>query len=450
MKKRIAFISDHASPLATLGGVDSGGQNVYVAELAKRLADTGYEIDIFTRKDDKAQVEIVNWLPGVRVVHVKAGPEMFVPKEKLLYYMPDFVEYMLAFMQRQQVRYNLVHAHFFMSGWVASELRKLTGIPYTITFHALGLVRKQHQKEMDQFPAERLKIEAMLVKDADHIVAECPQDKADLITFYNAEESNITVIPCGFCPGEFGPVDKKTAREMLQLNPDEKILLQLGRMVPRKGVDNVIRGLGTVSKKLNNVRLLIVGGEADMPEVLQTPEVQRLQQVAMEAGVADRVTFTGRRSRDVLKYYYAAADVFITTPWYEPFGITPLEAMACGTPVIGANVGGIKYSVVDGKTGLLVPPRNPLALGNAIVKMVTNDKLLAAMHKNALIHVNRYFTWNRVARSMHTLYQQLTNIPVPAANKWHSNLLLKDISSFIKESFLSSGLEPHMQGQITQ
>jgi len=450
MKKRIAFISDHASPLATLGGVDSGGQNVYVAELAKRLADIGYEIDIFTRKDSMAQAEVVNWLPGVRVIHVKAGPEVFVAKEKLLYYMPDFVQYMLNFMQQQKIKYSLIHAHFFMSGWVASELRKLTGIPYTITFHKLGLVRKQHQKEMDQFPEERLGIEAMLVKDADHIIAECPQDKDDLVNLYQADAGNITVIPCGFCSREFYPVDKAAARKMLQLNPDEKILLQLGRMVPRKGVDNVIRGLGTVRKKLSNVRLLIVGGEADMPEVMQTPEIQRLQQVAAEAGVSDCITFTGRQGRDVLRYYYAAADVFITTPWYEPFGITPLEAMACGTPVIGASVGGVKYSVVDGKTGFLVPPHNPWALGEKIEKLVTNEALLAAMRKNALVHVNRYFTWNRVARSMHTLYQSLANIPAPAANKWNSSLLLKDISSFIKESLLTPGLESNMQRQITQ
>ena len=381
MKKRIAFISEHASPLATLGGVDNGGQNVYVAELSKELARKGYEIDVFTRNDDPHLKEVISFYPGVRVINVKAGPVAFVEKEKLLPYMHEFTLSMLYFIKQHNLEYDLIHAHFFMSALVASNIKKQLNIPYVVTFHALGLVRLAHQKEMDKFPVDRFDIERMVVKDADMIIAECPQDKEDLIHYYNADPVKISIAPCGFSSKEFYVIDKKIARQKLNLNQHERILLQLGRMVPRKGVDNVIRSLSKLNGNLENTRLLVVGGESDEPDEERTPEIGRLKKVALEEGVAEHVTFTGRRGRDVLKYFYAAADVFITTPWYEPFGITPLEAMACGTPVIGANVGGIKYSVANNKTGFLVPPKDPAALAEKIECLLSDPQLLVTMKK---------------------------------------------------------------------
>lgn len=447
MKYRIAFISDHASPLAALGSVDSGGQNVYVAELAKQLAARGYSIDIFTRRDNEQQAEIVDWLPEIRVIHITAGPATYIPKEKLLPYMSVFAEEMEAFILRNQLDYKLLHAHFFMSGCVASVIRKQLNIPYIITFHALGLVRRIHQKEADQFPIERVSIETMLVHDADHIIAECPQDKADLIQHYEAREEDISIIPCGFSSEEFYPVDKTSARRQLQLPVDGKIVLQLGRMVPRKGVDNVIRSLAHMKTGTEPVYLVIVGGEGDLPEVLNTPELKRLQQVAEEAGVLNQVIFTGKQSRHLLRYYYSAADVFVTTPWYEPFGITPLEAMACGTPVIGSAVGGIKYSVVNGRTGYLVPPRSPIHLGQKLDQLLNNPSLLKSMKQNALIHVKKEFTWEKVARSMHSIYMQAYRKPAEERiNNWQDSLLLKDIGQFLKESFYVPGVRQPVPG----
>jgi glycosyltransferase involved in cell wall biosynthesis len=178
-------------------------------------------------------------------------------------------------------------------------------------------------------------------------------------------------------------------------------------MVPRKGVDNVIRAAGKLKDCLSSLRLVIVGGEADTPDPELTPEIKRLQQIASEENILDRVMFTGRKNRDILKYYYAAADVFISTPWYEPFGITPLEAMACGTPVIGANVGGIKYSVADGLTGYLVPPHQPAALAEKIKDLLSDGEMYHAMQKNAIRRVHKFFTWNKVADKMHQLYQKI-------------------------------------------
>jgi len=229
MKKRIAFISEHASPLATLGGVDAGGQNVYVAELAKFLARLNYQIDIYTRWEDIRQDKVVNWLPNIRVIHVKAGPIAYVQKEQLLQYMPEFRHDMLQFIAKNRLEYELVHANFFMSGLVAMQLKVLLGFPYVITFHALGHVRKIHQKEADKFPEERLQIEEEVASMADMVIAECPQDKEDLIQYYGVDETKIDIIPCGFSPSEFYPINKLWARRFLKLNSREKIILQLGR-----------------------------------------------------------------------------------------------------------------------------------------------------------------------------------------------------------------------------
>ena len=439
MKKKVAFISEHASPLALLGGVDSGGQNVYVAELSKQLVQKGYDVDIYTRKDNSELEEIVNWQPHIRVIHVIAGPQQTIPKEQLLGYMDEFTMNMLWFIKENDINYTLIHANFFMSALVASNLKKHLGIPYVVTFHALGLVRKIHQKEADVFPDERINIEKYVVADADQIIAECPQDRDDLIYHYGAQTEKITIVPCGFNSKEFHPIDKLKARKHLNLPEDEKIILQLGRMVPRKGVDNVIRAMGRLKDCSHNLRLVIVGGEADVPDPVLIPEIKRLQKIAAKEGVLDAVTFTGRKERKVLKYYYAASDLFITTPWYEPFGITPLEAMACGIPVIGANVGGIKYSVVDNHTGFLVPPHDPNALAQRIDYLLSDERLYAFMQKNALRRVNKMFTWSKVAEGIHHLYEKvLSGLRKKVAEQERilplENFTLRSFEQLIQES----------------
>lgn len=439
MKRKIAFISEHASPLATLGGTDSGGQNVYVAEVPKQLVKLGYSVDVFTRKENEEIDEIVNWLPGIRVIHIKAGPETIIPKENLLSLMEEFAINMISFIRKEEINYELVHANFFMSALVASKVKKVFHIPYVVTFHALGLVRKKFQKEMDLFPEERIDIEKYILANADQVIAECPQDKEDMIRLYHAPPENISIIPCGFSSKEFYPVDQKKARKYLGLNEEEKIILQLGRMVPRKGVDNVIKALGKIEKNRQSFRLVIVGGPHDVPDLLKCAELARLNSLAKEEGVQASVTFTGRKQREVLKYYYSAADIFITTPWYEPFGITPLEAMACGTPVIGSNVGGIKYTVEEGKTGLLVPPNNPTALAAKIEMLIEDERLLTAMRHNCLKRVNKFFTWKSVASSCHYLYEKISESK--QKELWHSHVItleslnLKNAGYLLKDPF---------------
>jgi D-inositol-3-phosphate glycosyltransferase len=404
MNRKIAFISEHASPLALLGSTDSGGQNVYVGELAAQLIKSGFEIDIFTRWENPFAAQVISCQPGLRVIHVHAGPVEQVPKEEILPYMYDFREEMLNFIHAEGIVYELIHANFWMSGLVAMELKGILNIPFVITFHALGHVRKLHQKEQDKFPPQRGLIEEEIVRQADGIIAECPQDREDLVNYYDADPEKIAVIPCGFNPKEFFPMNQQQSRELLQLDKEEKIILQLGRMVPRKGIDNVIRSLALTNQDGLKVRLVIVGGEPALPGMEENDELKRLRKLAADLNVSEQVTFAGRKDRSELRHYYAAADIFITTPWYEPFGITPLEAMACGTPVIGANVGGIKYSVIDGKTGMLVPPNSPRLLSDRIKLLLGNGRLIRNMGDRAKQHVTEHFTWAKVAIKMRQFY----------------------------------------------
>ncbi|MFL6714571.1 MAG: glycosyltransferase family 4 protein, partial [Sulfurifustis sp.] len=408
MVARIAMISEHASPLATIGGVDSGGQNVYVAQLANRLAARGYQVDVYTRRDKETLPEVVKFINRVRVIHVKAGPPRPVPKEELLPYMDEFAEQMQSFCSRQRRPYDVVHANFWTSGVVAMTLKRAIGLPFAVTFHALGRVRRRHQGEADRFPEERAEYEERIIASADCVVAECAQDREDLLELYDADPAKIRIVPCGFDTTEFWPIDRRLARREVGFDPDERIVLQLGRLVPRKGIDIAVRALARLARDHRvNARLVIVGGETDEPCPMANPEIARLTDVANAEDIAERVTFTGRRPRNVLRYYYNAADVFVTTPWYEPFGITPVEAMACGVPVIGSAVGGIKTTVRHGRTGFLVPPHDPDALAARIAEIFRDADAARRMGVAGRERALRHFTWSQVAERMEAVYARV-------------------------------------------
>ncbi|HEY8609256.1 MAG TPA: glycosyltransferase family 1 protein [Noviherbaspirillum sp.] len=405
--RKIALISEHASPLAKPGSIDSGGQNVYVAQLAMHLARLGYLVDVFTRRDSTLLDQVVDWVPGVRVVHVPAGPAHFIQKESMLPFMEQFARFMIRFARREKIPYDLVHANFFMSGIVAKQVRQALGIPFVITFHALGRVRRLSQKEADGFPDARFDIEEQLMREADRVIAECPQDRQDMEALYHAPADRIDIVPCGFDPDEFWPVTLD-ARQQLGLNRDEFIILQLGRMVPRKGVDNVIEATAILRHRYKvPVRLLVVGGNSETPDPVATPELGRLQRKTRELGIDDCVTFTGQRQRGQLRYYYSAANVFVTTPWYEPFGITPLEAMACGTPVVGSAVGGIKTTVVDGETGCLVPPKDPEALAERLEWLYRHPHAAQRMGWSGMRRAYQNYTWRSVAGNVAAVYERV-------------------------------------------
>ena len=402
--KRIALISDHASPLASPGSIDCGGQNVYVAHLARELAMSGHLVDVFTRRDAMGQKQLVRWRDKVRVVNVPAGPAHHVPKEQLLPHVQAFARFTTRFARHQPAPYDIVHANFFMSGMVARHLKQMLGIPFVITFHALGQVRRLAQGADDAFPPARVRIESLLMQQADRIIAECAQDRLDMEQLYGASPARIAVAPCGFDPAELWPQDQLEARSVLGLAPGRFTVLQLGRMVPRKGVDTVIQAIALLRSRHGiDAGLLVVGGDMHAGG-RDGPEIARLRALAARLGVLEHVRFVGQKPRAELRTWYSAADVFVTTPWYEPFGITPVEAMACARPVVGAEVGGIKSTVVDGGTGFLVPSRDPQAVAERLATLQRNPGLARSMGEAGLRRAYRHYTWRRVAEQVAAVY----------------------------------------------
>jgi glycosyltransferase involved in cell wall biosynthesis len=406
--RRIALISDHASPLAAPGSIDCGGQNVYVAHLARELALAGYLVDVFTRRDAIGQKQLVPWRENLRVVNVPAGPAHHVPKEQMLPYIEAFARFTTRFATRSArhlgMPYDIVHANFFMSGMIAQHLKQALGIPFVITFHALGHVRRLAQGAADAFPPARVRIESLLMEQADRIIAECVQDRQDMEQLYGASPARIAVAPCGFDPGELWPMPRDEARAQLGLAPGRFTVLQLGRIVPRKGVDTVIQAAALLRNQHRvDAQLLVVGGDMQ-PGGRDGPEMARLRALTHKLGIAEHVQFAGQQPRDRLRLYYGAADVFVTTPWYEPFGITPVEAMACSRPVIGSEVGGIKSTVVDGRTGFLVPSRDPQATAERLASLHRDPLLAHSMGEAGLKRAYRHYTWRTVAQQVAAIY----------------------------------------------
>ncbi len=387
---RLAMISEHASPLASLGGEDSGGQNVYVAELARRLGEMGHQVDVFTRRDSELLPAVVPLAEGVRVVNLPAGPARSVSKDELFPFMGEFRDAFYRFAREEAAAYDLVHANFWMSGWVGCEAKRDLGLPFAQTFHALGEIKRREQGENDPSPPERQAVEQRILDEVDLVLATCPAEVEELTTLYDADPSRLTVVPCGVDHRTFRPVDRDAAREMLGLS-DRPTVVYVGRLVARKGVDTLVEAFALLPRRLN-ARLVIVGGEPG-----GSPEAARLAALAEYLDISEKVCFAGSRPQEDLRHYYGAADVAVSVPHYEPFGMTPLEAMACATPVVGARVGGIKTSVANGETGYLVPPRDPEALAERVLRLLSDPALQFRVGRAARRRIEEHYTWEHVA-----------------------------------------------------
>jgi glycosyltransferase involved in cell wall biosynthesis len=388
--------------LAALGGEDSGGQNVYVAELARRLGAMGHRVDVFTRRDNALLPEVVPFERGVRVVNLPAGPAKSVSKDDLFPLMGKFRDAFYRFAKEEPAAYDLVHANFWMSGWVACEAKRDLGLPFAQTFHALGEIKKREQGAADASPPERQAAEFRILEEADRILATCPAEVEDLTSLYGADRSRLTLVPCGVDIRKFRPVDRSKARESLGLS-DKPTIVYVGRLVPRKGVGTLVEAFALLPDYLD-ARLVIVGGE---PGVEVSLEEGRLSNLAEKLGIREQVTFTGSRPQEELRRYYGAANVAVTVPHYEPFGMTPLEAMACAIPVVGSRVGGIKTSVADGKTGYLVPPKEPDALASRLLRLLCDENLRDRMGRTARRRIKEHYTWERVARLAATAFSEV-------------------------------------------
>lgn len=412
---RIALISEHASPAALVGGQDAGGQNVYVDELSRNLAELGYNVDVFSRRDNPELPRIIDWAPGVRVIHLDAGPLEYISKDALWPYMPALKNELLRFMMRDGGRYELLHGNFWMSGWVAVELADRLGVPAVQTFHALGTTKRRHQGPDDTSPPERIPVEQDIVRRMTRIIAQCPNERARLMRDYDAPRERISLRPAGVNTDRFRPVDRRAARRRIRLDDDGPIIVYVGRLLPRKDIRNVVRALSTLTRRIDSgdspldtpPQLLIVGGESAEPDPKLTPEIGEVQRLAAELDVGNQITFTGRKDHDELRYFYGASDVAVTTPWYEPFGLTPLEAMACGRPVIGSGVGGLTFTIDDCRTGFLVPPRDPDSLAARMEHLLSDPGLKNWMGQQARSRVERNFTWPVVTRKIATTYERV-------------------------------------------
>lgn len=388
---RIDLVSEHASPLAAIGGVDAGGQNVHVAALAAGLAQRGHAVTVHTRRDDESLPERVVLQDGYDVVHVPAGPPRELPKDDLLRHMPEFATHL----RRSWAAHapDLVHAHFWMSG--LASVAAAGEIPVLQTFHALGSVKRRHQGDADTSPPNRIELESSLCRTVAHVVATCTDEVFELRRL-GLTTDRVSIVPCGVDTEEFTPDGPVAPRN------DRSRLLVLGRLVERKGQDDAVRALRAVP----DAELVVVGGPA-ADEVDADPEVRRLRAIAAEAGVADRLVFAGSVARADVPAWVRSADVVLAVPWYEPFGITPLEAMACGRPVVATAVGGLQDSVVDGVTGDLVPPRDPERLGEVLAALLADDARRAAYGAAGVRRARDRFRWSRVVADTDTVYRQV-------------------------------------------
>jgi len=399
---RIAMVSEHASPLAVLGGQDAGGQNVHVAALSAALAERGHDVVVYTRRDDPDLPERMQLTGGVEVVHVPAGPASVIGKDDMVPFMPQLGAWIADDWRRHGVP-NIVHAHFWMSGLattIAVDEVAARGEPLprkAITFHALGAVKRRHMGAAAPSPVERLDVERSLLSQVDGVVATCRDEIGELLAL-GADPHRLHVVPCGVDLQRFAP----RGPHRVPWSDGCHRLLCLGRLVERKGIDDAVRAL----TDLPGAELVVAGGP-DASQLDVDPDVARLRATARAAGVASRVRFVGRVQQDDAAALMRAADLVLAVPWYEPFGIVPLEAQACGTSVVATAVGGMLDTVVDGQTGAHVPARDPLALAAQVGALLRRPDLRRRMGAEGARRVSDRYTWQRVAAETETVYGRL-------------------------------------------
>ncbi|MFG2022220.1 glycosyltransferase [Streptomyces sp. NPDC048825] len=394
---RIAMVSEHASPLAALGGVDAGGQNVYVARLTEELARRGHDVTVYTRRDAADLPDRVPLPGGAVVEHVPAGPPESVPKDELFPYMPAFGAYLARVWERE--RPDAVHAHFWMSGMAAQTGAEPHGIPVVQTFHALGTVKRRHQGHEDTSPRQRIGVERQIGRGCARVLATCTDEVHELADM-GVPVSRVSVVPCGVDADHFRPGRPRAGKPVRR---ERHRILSCGRLVPRKGYDQAIRAL----TRIPDAELVVAGGPP--PELLAAePEAQRLLRLAERAGVGDRVHLLGAVDPARMPALIRSADVVLCTPTYEPFGIVPLEAMACGVPVVATDVGGHRDTVADHGTGRLVPAGDPWAIAGATRELLDGERSRRRMGAAGRERVLARYTWQRVADGVEQVHQHVT------------------------------------------
>lgn len=403
--RRVASISVHTSPLATLGGKDAGGMNVYVRELSCHTAQLGLPVDVFTRRTDPHSPEVVEICEGVNLVYVDAGPAEPVDKNHLFELIPEFAENMALYSMRAGVRYDVVHAHYWLSGWAAHLLQRYWNTPYSLMFHTTAHMKNIVSPELEQESSLRGEIEAKLVGMADSIIAANPDEAADMIWRQRADSARICTIPPGVDTDLFQPLDRAACRRDLGIPEGEQMVLFVGRIDPIKGLDTLLAAARYLKDSGSAAVTHIVGG--DLNETgSPTGPLARLVEQARSLDVSDRLRLWGAQPQNRLPVFYSAADVISVPSRYESFGLVAVEAMACGVPVVASRAGGLIFTIEDGRSGYLTPIGDGAAHGARILELLGDDQKRASFSEEARIGALR-FSWESVASSILHVYERL-------------------------------------------
>jgi D-inositol-3-phosphate glycosyltransferase len=413
---RVCMLSVHTGPLALLGGKETGGMNVYVRELSRELARRGHRVDVYTRSQDSA-VDRVSHALGrrARVVHLPAGPQRPYDKSRLYDYLGEFTAGVAEQAERDGIAYDVLHSHYWLSGVVARELGERWGVPTVHMFHTLGKMKDSVAQRPEHLEEERrIVVESAIVREADVVVAATSVEREQLVDLYSADRSRIRVISPGVDTERFHPMPAAYAKERIGVCPDRPVILFVGRIVPLKGIDTLLRAIALIVQRRPQLRqalcVPIIGGEPDRSR--EDEEMARLQLLKEELGIEEIVTFLGARDQRELQYYYSAAEIVVVPSDYESFGMVALEAMACGTPVIASDVGGLASLVKNGRTGYRVAARDPVALAAKTGRLLADEGLRRRIGQRASCWAEG-FAWPRIADRIEELYGELVDLPKP-------------------------------------
>ena len=408
--QRVAMVSVHTSPSATLGGQDAGGLNVYVRELGRQLARNGVAVDIFTRRSDPFTDDIVEIADGVRVIYITAGPATALPKDDLFAYLPEFANEMALFSLQSGLRYDVVHTHYWLSGWVGHLLKRYWNAPVVHMYHTLARLKNQVAGGQLLESRVRLDTERRLLSLLDSIVAPNPDERADMVWRMGGRNARICVVPPGIDLDRFQPEESETARDRLGL-PARPLVLFVGRVDAMKGIDTLLDGFADLYHREwvgPKPALVFVGGTLlrDGTTVRPGPDLMPVVERAAELGFSEGLLLRGSEPQELLPRYYSACTVAAVPSRYESFGLVAVEAMACGLPVVASRAGGLKFTVEEGVSGLLVEPGSAADLAEALAQVITDRDLRASLQVGARQAAVR-FSWQSITPAMLNLYERL-------------------------------------------
>jgi D-inositol-3-phosphate glycosyltransferase len=403
---RVAMLSLHTSPLATLGRTrDAGGMNVYIRELARELGRGGIYVDIFTRRSDPDTPFIYSLTDHVRVISIPAGPDAQLPPNELYPYVCEFTRRILRLTESEGHGYDLIHSHYWLSAVSGMQLARAWGTPHVTMFHTVERLKGQqydHPVTLTGMSAIRAEQEGRISSTVNAVTVASQHEADQLHRLYSLPSSRLRLIPCGVDLNVFTPGDECERREARQMmSPDGMpTLLFVGRLDPIKGIDLLLE---SVAQMRTQARLVVVGGNPQGGD----PEVERLRSRAAELGIGERVDFPGAVPHSELSTYYRGAEALVVTSRYESFGLVAVEALACGTPVVASRVGGLPSIIRDGENGMLVNWRAPEAFAERLDALLTNDEMRTQIQQRARSSVER-FDWRRIGDEVRELYQRLT------------------------------------------